>query len=417
MKKVRVGVLGAGRGVDIYTNAKYCDCELVAICDNNDARIAENRDKLDENIAIYKDFDEFLNHDLDAVVIANTFHEHAPFVIKCFEKNIHVFCECISNGTMAEGVELARAFKKTKSIFMLAENYPFMRFNREMKKICDEGTLGQLLYAEGEYNHPVNPLDNYFRKRFVFFEKHWRNYLPRTYYVTHSLGPLMWMTGATPKKVTAFSIFSPIAEDKPTATHVGDNTSILTMQNDDGSVFKITGCAGLGGDEWNSYRVCGKNGQVENLRGMWNKIMLRYNKWSVPEGKEAINSYSPGWNDPQEDALEALKAYHGGSDFICFRTFINCVKEGKQPEHPFDLYSATVMASVGILAHRSVLDGGKPYDIPDFRNEEDCKLWENDRLTPFYGSDGSEPTLPCCSHTDYKPSEKQLELYREALRK
>lgn len=60
---------------------------------------------------------------------------------------------------MAEGVELVRAFEKSNSIYMLAENYPQMIFNREMKRVCDTGTLGKILYAEGEYNHPVSPYD------------------------------------------------------------------------------------------------------------------------------------------------------------------------------------------------------------------------------------------------------------------
>lgn len=95
--------------------------------------------------------------------------------------------------------------------------------------------------------------------------------------------------------------------------------------------------------------------------------------------------------------------------------FLDCIKKGKQPEHPFDIYSAINMSSVAILAHRSMLEGGKPYDIPDFTKEEDCKLYENDRLSPFYGQDGSKPTIPCCSHTDFKPTEKQVENYKKAL--
>ena len=116
---------------------------------------------------------------------------------------------------------------------------------------------------------------------------------------------------------------------------------------------------------------------------------------------------------------EALikKSGHGGSDFLTARIFLDCVREGKQPPHPFDLYSATVMSSVAILGHRSVLDGGKPFDIPDFRREEDRKLYENDDLTPFWGDDGSAPTLPCCSDPDYKPTEKQMELYFKELEK
>ena len=60
-------------------------------------------------------FDKFIEHDMDAVVLANYANEHAPYAIRCFEKNLHVYSECISNGTMAEGVELIRAFEKSES--------------------------------------------------------------------------------------------------------------------------------------------------------------------------------------------------------------------------------------------------------------------------------------------------------------
>ncbi len=148
MKKLRIGVFGAGRGADIAENMQLLDCEIVALCENIERRAKKFLERLKLDIPVYEDFDEFLKLDMDAVVIANFFHEHTPFAIKCFEKNIHVFCECISNGTMAEGVELLRAYEKSNSIFMLAENYPQMIFNREMKKVCDEGTLGKILYAD-----------------------------------------------------------------------------------------------------------------------------------------------------------------------------------------------------------------------------------------------------------------------------
>ena len=42
-------------------------------------------------------------------------------------------------------------------------------------------------------------------------------------------------------------------------------------------------------------------------------------------------------------------------------------------------------------------------------------MYENDRLSPFYGEDGSEPTLPCCSHPDYKPSDEQIRGFNDLL--
>jgi predicted dehydrogenase len=287
-----------------------------------------------------------------------------------------------------------------------------MVFNREMQRVCRGGTLGKILYAEGEYNHPFNMNDDDFRRVYMYHPKHWRHFLPRTYYITHSLGPVMCATGATPKTVTAFASFAPHEDDVPSAEFVGDRAAIITTQNDDGSIFRVTGCCGFGAHH-NSYRICGTNGQIDNLRGMGEKIMLRYNSWSIPEGKEEINCYDAQWNDKDEELIKS--SGHGGGDYITARMFLECLEENREPEHPFNLKAAIAMSSTAILAQRSVLEGGKPYAIPDFDREEDCQLYENDRLSPFYGPDGSAPTLPCCSHPDYHPSENQMKKYLEKM--
>jgi predicted dehydrogenase len=297
---------------------------------------------------------------------------------------------------------------------MLGENYPQMLFNREMKRIADSGKLGKIVYAEGEYNHPVDPWDTRFTKTYKFYPKHWRHFLPATYYITHSLGPVMHVSGATPKKVTAFAMYEPLPGDVPTAAHNADAAANITTLNDDGSVFRITACARYGAHH-NSYRFCGTKGQIENLRGMGQQVMLRYNEWDTPEGEEKQQLYTPDWHDKDEALI--IKSGHGGGDYLTVRMFLDAVKTGKQPPHPFDIYSATTMSSVAILGHRSTMEGGKVYDLPDFRKEEDRKLYEGDNLTPFWGDDGSAPTLPCCSNPDYKPSEKQMELYFKELEK
>ena len=415
MKRVKVGIFGTGvRGRTPAECFMLLNCDIVAVCElkERSAEIDKIKKIVGDDVAVYYSFDEFIKHKMDAVILTNNFHEHAPYAIECFKRGIHVFSECISNGTMAEGVELIKAFEKSNSVYMLGENYPQMLFNREIKRICDSGTLGKILYAEGEYNHPVDPKNNSFAKDYIYFEEHWRNYLPRTYYITHSLGPVMWATGATPKRVSAFAVFDAGYSKEPTARMVADRAAIITTMNDDGSVFRVTGCAAFGAHH-NSYRVCGTKGQIENLRGMGEQVMLRYNKWDIPEGAERNALYTPDWNDKDEAIIK--QSGHGGGDYLTARTFIECVMEGKQPEHPFDVYSAVAMSSVAILGHRSMLEGGMPYDIPDFRREEDCKKYENDRLTPFV-IDGNEPTIPCCSHTDYRPSDEQIDAFRELLK-
>jgi hypothetical protein len=223
----------------------------------------------------------------------------------------------------------------------------------------------------------------------------------------------MRATGATPKRVCAFPVFLPfVGDDIPTASHVGDRLAVIMSQNDDGSVFKFTGCAAMGCHH-NAYRIAGTNGTIENVRGTAGKVMLRYNDWSIPEGMQEINHYMPDWND--KDAELIKKTGHGGGDYLVCREFLDCIRENRQPDFPFDVFSAINMASVAILAHRSVLAGGMPYDIPDFKNEEDCLKYEGDYESPFYYSDGRKPTIPCCSKQDFKPTEAQVKCFRTEI--
>lgn len=417
MKKIKIGIFGFWRGQSLVDNILALDGEIVAVCDKSEKRLTQAKQKLGNTTVLYKDFDSFIEHNgLEAVLLTNYFHEHYEYAVRCLEKGIHVLSECISNSTMAEGVKLVEAVEKSKAKYMLLENYPFMLFDQEMKKITDGGSLGKILYAEGEYNHAGNVYGNGEKDTWEDIanlydsDKHWRCYLPRTYYVTHSLAPIMYATGASPIRVTAMPIYQPAPQDCDRASQVGEKASIITTLNDDNSVFTFTGCAGFGGSE-NSYRLCGEKGMIENVRGTNGKIMLRYNEWQIPNGLSAVNYYDPQWNDPDEELIK--HAGHGGGDFCIIREFLTCIREDKDPV--FDVYFATRMASVGILGHRSQMEFGVPYDIPDFRNKADRDKYRDDNLSPFYYSDGREPTMPCCSHPDYRPSQQQIENFNKIL--
>ena len=405
MKKIRIGIFGLRRGSGFFDEIRENGGEVVAVCEKDEEHTKTVIDELGD-AAVYTDFDEFINHGLDAVFLCNFFPEHAEYAIRCLEKNINVLSECVSNGTMAEGVRLVEAAEKSDAVYMLAENYPFMLFNREMKRVYEGGTLGKIYYAEGEYNHPMDWYDTKAVLSIRPYEKHWRNFLPRSYYITHSLAPLMAATGSFPKRVTAMPVYAPLPEDCPTASHVADVASIISILNTDGSVFKVTGCSAFGA-HGNSYRLCCEKGQIENVRGT-EKVMLRYNEWQIPEGRKEINFYKPKITREEKKILG--NSGHGGGDFFVIKEFFNSIRT-KTP-HQFDVYFATALSSVAILSHRSIMEGNIPFDVPDFRKEEDRERYRNDTLSPFWLSDGTPPTYPCCSQPDYLPSEEQLENYR-----
>lgn len=92
MKTIRVGVVGVNRGQAFARDvASLRTLKLVAICDTWEERLAIAGRKL--GVTTYPDFDEFLGHDMDAVILANYFHEHAPLAIRALEAGMHVMSE------------------------------------------------------------------------------------------------------------------------------------------------------------------------------------------------------------------------------------------------------------------------------------------------------------------------------------
>ena len=86
--------------------------------------------------------------------------------------------ECAACGTLAEGVALTRAVEASGKIYMLAENYPYMAYNQEMRRLYQQGAVGAYRYGEAEYVHP-DPAEVKLGRSVGL--DHWRNWIPATY--------------------------------------------------------------------------------------------------------------------------------------------------------------------------------------------------------------------------------------------
>ena len=92
MKKVRVGVMGAGRGMTmIHQLMSSNDAELVAICDQYGPSLEKAGKAAKDNqvdVKLFSSFEEFLAYPMDAVVLANFANEHAPYAIRCMNTGL-----------------------------------------------------------------------------------------------------------------------------------------------------------------------------------------------------------------------------------------------------------------------------------------------------------------------------------------
>ena len=81
MSKIKVGILGASRGMDFSERIlkSYDYACLTAVCETYDVLRTKTENYLQENgipAQCYVDYDEFLDSGIDAVIIANYANEH-----------------------------------------------------------------------------------------------------------------------------------------------------------------------------------------------------------------------------------------------------------------------------------------------------------------------------------------------------
>ena len=121
MKKIKIGAFGAFRGIVLMQSLTVMpEAELVAVCDMNREALAQVQKLADVHgvkIALYTDFEEFFQHDMDAVILANYATEHAPYAIRFLESGRHVMSEVPACETMAQAVELVEAVERSGKVF------------------------------------------------------------------------------------------------------------------------------------------------------------------------------------------------------------------------------------------------------------------------------------------------------------
>ena len=373
MTKVKFGVVGAGRGSTMMSYCKeYENAELVAICDSFEPALDEKKKEYgEEKIAYYTSFDEFLKCDMDVVVLANYANEHAPFAIKALNSGKNVLSEVLPCQNMKEAVELIEAVEKTGLIYAYAENYCFMPAPKRMKEMYNDGELGTFEYGEGEYVHNCEPGWH----RYTRGEKdHWRNTMSAFYYCTHSLGPLIHITGQRPVSVTGFEL--PFNKRMQRMGAMAGPMAVEMVTLESGAVVKsLHGVGPSKNSIW--YSIYGSKGRLESAREddtTHGGVRTLYANLDEYDGQ---NTGKPCLEDTDDDlTCVSGGSGHGGSDFYVMYNMVQRVRGNKNAD-TVDVYEALDMFLPGYFGYLSVLDGGKPKEIPNLRDKAEREKWKN----------------------------------------
>ncbi len=382
MAKLKIGVFGGGRGMTaIRQLLNNPDAELVAVCDKYLPLLDNVRAAAEEaglyNVAYYPSFDDFIQHDMDAVILANYAHEHATFGIRLLESGRHIMTECLTCANMKEAVDLIEAVERTGKIYAYAENYCYTPVRWEMRERYRRGDIGELMYAEGEYIHDCSSI----WPQITYGERdHWRNRCYSTFYNTHSLGPILKMTGLRPVKVSGFE-----TQNMPFMRNLGNNYGcggmlIVTLEN--GAIVKsVNGNIKHVGHS--NYQLNGDKGAMKDLG---DGKLAAYIEGDKGNGKGDFETY-----EPETLIEEAARSGHGGADFYTTHYFIQSILGNEvAKERSIGVYEAVDMCIPGILGYRSIVNGNASVDVPNLRNKAERDAYRNDKFCTFIESAGDQ---------------------------
>ena len=352
---LKVGIVGLRRGRSFYNVFRpRKDSEVAAVCDVDEER-AEAFAREQRIPRTHTDYGEFLQEDLDAVVVATPLPYHAEHVVHALESGKHVLSEVPAAYTLEECERIVRTVERTKRTYMLAENACYFAFIQTWRHMIEQGRLGRIIYAEAEYVHDCRSL---MVDRDEAGKRTWRASLPPIHYCTHSLGPILYLLGED--RCVSVSGLSTGCHVAPELEAIDMEVGLFEMAS--GAVVKILcGFSIVREPPMNWYTVYGTKGTLESARCRWDKVKGYFE--DIPNLQDMI-PYPLGVSHTKTPP-EATAGGHGTTEYFMVDDFVRAVLEGTKP--PIDVYRAMDFTVPGICAHRSAQLGGKRIEVPDYR--------------------------------------------------
>ena len=365
---LKIGIVGA-RGLSTMLGFNSIrNVKVEALCDLDEALLRMQSKKY--NIPkTYRVFEDMLETDIDAVVVATPMQCHVPQVLQALEAGLHVMSEVTAGVTMDELWWLKEAVEKYNKVYMFAENYCYIPENQMILNMVNQGVFGDVYFGEGEYLHNIKDLTVYPNGK-TSWRKFWQLGKRGAFYPTHSLGPVMqWFKGDRIKSVSCFGTGWHTSPDLRQ-----EDTSLTLCQMESGKLIKIrVDCISERPHNMAYYSLQGTKGCYEAPRGLGDKHKIWLKGMDEITDKahwrpleDLYEQYLP---ERYKNVTEELKsAGHWGGDYFIVQDFIDAIIKGTKPA--IDVYEACEWTAVGILSELSIMNGGKVIDMPNFRSKE-----------------------------------------------
>lgn len=364
--KLNIGIVGAcGRGASFKAACDALpDVAIQAVCDINGEKLGAAQERLGASER-YSDYATMLEKsDIDAVIIGTPMPLHVPQAIAALERHLHVLSEVPAGVSVDECRALVEACQRSRGIYMMAENYTYMRPNAIVRELVRQGLFGTPYYAEGEYIHELKHLNEFGTP----WRRCWQTGVDGITYGTHSLGPILqWMPGDRVARVCCEG--TGVRHTDHTGNPYCQASGTMLCKTEKDALIKIR--VDMLSDRphaMTNYQLQGTDGAYESARapGEKHRVWLRNRSQDTKtwmDLNELSDEFLPDFWKVNMD--RAAAAGHGGGDYFEILDFVDAIA-GKR-RCPIGIHEAMDMTLPGLCSQESIARGGEWVDVPDSR--------------------------------------------------
>jgi hypothetical protein len=386
LERVRIGFVGVGlQGGDHVRNFLRIDgVEIVAICDIDESRAEQVRDWVmaagrPEPGLFTRGSTDYMRlcdrDDVDLVFNATPWRWHVPVCVEAMQAGKHTAVEVPAAYTIDGCWQLVETAESARRHCVMMENCCYGRRELAILRMVRAGLLGELVHAEGAYIHDLREIK--------FSDKNeglWRlaHSISRNgnLYPTHGLGPVaqcldinrgdqfdfLVSMSSVSRGLNSYAAERFGADDERATRDyaLGDmNSSLIRTKR--GRTILLQ-------HDTTTPRPYSRINLVQGTRG----TVTGYPDRLFIEAQGAEHEWTsfedapPGYEHPLWERLgrEAEGAGHGGMDFLEDYRLVECLRRGEPMD--MDVYDGAAWSVVSELSERSVSEGSRPVEFPDF---------------------------------------------------
>ncbi len=366
MDPIRVAVVGLGFGAEfipIYQQYSQAECVAVSRRDKDKLNAAADSFGISKR---YTSYEELLkDKDIDAVHINSDLKSHGWMAIEALKAGKHVASTVTMSMDAKECEQIVRLEEQTGKVYMMMETAVYTREYLYVKGMHQRGELGRIQFMRGSHQQNMS---------LPGWPEYWYG-LPPMYYPTHAIGPLSDLLGKPVVNVRCLGS-GRIQEDyvRRYGSPFAAESAQLQFKDSDvaGEVTRTLF------DTIRQYResfdVYGTEKSFEWEQCVGDKPVVYSGfedatRVKIPDTDgmlpKDIGHFSLEHQIVDDQHVSFIQGSgHGGSHPHMVHEFISAIRENRKAH-----VSARVAANwtvAGLLAHESAMQGGKPFDMPEY---------------------------------------------------